>query len=163
MARTRSLTERWCTCRQPNYAASEIFVALREYARQKGKGRARGDGASYIVDLPNRKSFTPDASYSLQFKPGSMRFVDGAPLFAVEVRSEHDYGVTQNRAYARKRQDYFAAGTEVVWDVDPIAHTIRSYHRDTPDQLLTFRRGEMAHAEPALPGWRVAVDDLFSG
>jgi Uma2 family endonuclease len=147
---------------EPHYVSFEIAVSLRAYAQQTGRGRARGDGASYIVDLPNRKSFTPDASYSLQFKPGSMRFVDGAPLFAVEVRSEHDYGAAQNRAYARKRQDYFAAGTEVVWDVDPIAHTIRFYHRDTPNEPITFRRGEMARAEPALPGWRVAVNDLFS-
>ncbi len=147
---------------EPNYVALEITVALREYVRRTGRGRARSDGAAYIVDLPNRKSFSPDASYSLQFKPGSMRFVDGAPLFAVEVRSEHDYGPAQDRAYARKRQDYFAAGTEVVWDVDPIARTVASYHRDRPDEPLIFRRGEMAHAEPALPGWRVAVDDLFS-
>jgi Uma2 family endonuclease len=147
---------------EPNFAASEIFVALREYVKRTGRGRARTDGAAYIVDLPNRKSFSPDASYSIQYTPRSMRFVDGAPLFAVEVRSEHDYGPAQNREYARKRQDYFAAGTEVVWDVDPLAHTIRSYHRDRPNEPLLFRRGEIAHAELALPGWRVAVDDLFS-
>jgi hypothetical protein len=26
---------------------------------------------------------------------------------------------------------------------------------------LVLRRGEMAEAEPAVPGWRIAVDELF--
>ena len=26
---------------------------------------------------------------------------------------------------------------------------------------IIFRRGEIADAEPAVPGWRMAVDDLF--
>lgn len=147
---------------EPSYAAGEVFVSLRDYVRRVKQGRARGDGAAYLVDLPNRKSFSPDASYSLQFKPGSMRFVDGAPLFAVEVRSEHDYGPAKDRDYARKRRDYFAAGTEVVWDVDPISHTVTSYHRDAPEEPTVFCAGAEAHAEPALPGWRVPVDDLFS-
>lgn len=147
---------------EPSYAAGEIFVSLREYVRRVRQGRARTDGAAYLVNLPNRKSFSPDASFSLQFTPGSMRFVDGAPLFAVEVRSEHDYGPAAERDHARKRADYFAAGTEVVWDVDPIAHTVTSYHRAAPQAPTVFRPGEEAHAEPALPSWRIPVDDLFS-
>ena len=26
---------------------------------------------------------------------------------------------------------------------------------------VVFRRGEQAHAEPAVPGWTMPVDDLF--
>jgi len=47
-----------------------------------------------------------------------MRFASGAPIFAVEVRSENDYGPAAERAMAAKRADYFACGTLVVWDVD---------------------------------------------
>ncbi len=147
---------------EPNYVAAEIFASLRDYVRQTGKGRARTDGAAYIVNLPNRKSFSPDASYSLQFRPGSMRFVNGAPLFAVEVRSENDYGPASDRAYARKRSDYFAAGTHVVWDIDPIAKIVTSYRHDRPDEPVIFRMHERANADPALPGWSVAVDKIFS-
>jgi Uma2 family endonuclease len=147
---------------EPNYAAAEVFASLREYVRKTGKGRARTDGVAYIVDLPNRKSFSPDASYSLHFRPRNMRFVEGAPLFAVEVRSESDYGRAADRAYARKRSDYFAAGTRIVWDIDPIAKTVTAYRDDAPDQPVIFRSGDIADAEPLLPGWGVAVDDLFS-
>jgi hypothetical protein len=40
---------------------------------------------------------------------------------AVEVRSEGDYGPAAEREMAAKRRDYFAAGTQVVWDVDVLS------------------------------------------
>ena len=90
-----------------------------------------------------------------------MRFIEGAPVFAAEVRSEGDYGPAADRAYAAKRRDYFAAGTLVVWDVDPVHKTIASYRADRPDSPTHFAIGETADAEPALPGWRVAVGAIF--
>jgi Uma2 family endonuclease len=63
---------------------------------------------------------------------------------------------------ADKRADYFAAGTQVVWDVDPLAETVTVYRATVPDQPTVYRRGEVAEAEPAVPGWRVPVDELFS-
>ncbi len=53
-----------------------------------------------------------------------MRFIEGPPTFAVEVRSENAYTPAAEIEIAAKRADYFAAGTLVVWDVDPIAETI---------------------------------------
>ena len=144
----------------PNFTAGEIFASLREYAHEHPEGRARTDGVAYVVDLPNRKSFSPDASFS--YTRSGMRFVNGAPLFAAEVRSEHDHGPTADREYARKRLDYFAAGTEVVWDVDPGSQTVRSFRREVPNVPHIFHLGEMANADPALPGWRISVDDLFN-
>jgi Uma2 family endonuclease len=90
-----------------------------------------------------------------------MRFVPAAPTFAVEVRSENDYGPAAEAAMAAKRADYFEAGTLVVWDVDPEAEVIRCYRADAPDRPTEFRRGDVADAEPAVLGWRVAVDDVF--
>ena len=59
---------------------------------------------------------------------------------------------------AAKRADYFAAGTLVVWDVDLLADAVvRIYRADTPDQPTAYRRGDMADAEPAVPGWRMLV------
>ena len=91
-----------------------------------------------------------------------MRFVEGAPLFAVEVRSEGDYGPQAEREMAQKRADYFAAGTLVVWDVDLLSDdVVRVYRADAPDRPTLYRRGEVAEAEPAVPGWTMPVDDLF--
>jgi Uma2 family endonuclease len=91
-----------------------------------------------------------------------MRFFEGAPLFAVEVRSEGDYGPQAERAMAARRADSFAAGTEVVWDVGLLSEdVVRKYTAGQPTAPTIFRRGDLADAEPTVPGWRMAVDELF--
>ena len=91
-----------------------------------------------------------------------MKFLEGAPIFAVEVRSEGDYGSKAEKEMAAKRADYFAAGTLVVWYVDLLGDdTIKVYRLTDPDNPTNYRRGQIAEAEPALPGWKMPVDDLF--
>lgn len=145
----------------PGYAASEILFSLKVLERATGSGHAIGDGVAFRVDLPNRKAFSPDAAWHIG-EPTGMKFLEGAPVFAVEVRSEHDYGPKAERAMAAKRRDYFAAGTLCVWDVDmQSADVIKAYHAGDPETPVVFRRGEVADAGAAVPGWSIAVDDLF--
>lgn len=145
----------------PNFVAGEIYASLREYARRTRRGYAIADNAGFLVELPNRHSFSPDAAYYTGSTTG-MQFLEGAPVFAVEVRSEHDYGRAAEVALARKRADYFAAGTLVVWDVDVLsADVVRVYRGAAPEAPTVYRRGEHAEAEPAVPGWSMAVDELF--
>jgi Uma2 family endonuclease len=149
------------TGQSPHYAAREITFSLREYERVTHYGYAVGDNAAFIVDLPNRKSFSPDAAFKIGQLNG-MKFFQGAPVFAVEVRSEGDYGARAERQMAKKRADYFAAGTLVVWDVDLLNEdVVRVYRAKNPETPTVCRRGERAEAEPAVPGWSMPVDDLF--
>jgi Uma2 family endonuclease len=145
----------------PSSAALEIAVSLRGYARKTRIGRAYGDNAGFIVDLPNRDSLSPDAS--LYIGPRTRgKFLTGAPIFAAEVRSQEDYGRRAELKMAQKRADYFAAGTLVAWDVDVLRdQVIRCYKSDDPETPRVFHCGEIADAEPALPGWTIPVDDLF--
>jgi Uma2 family endonuclease len=146
---------------EPSIAAGEIFAHLRAYARRTKQGRAYPDGTGFQVNLSHREAFSPDAAYHIGLRTG-MRFLQGAPVFAVEVRSEYDYGPAAERAMAEKRADYFACGTLVVWDVDlQSPEVIKSYKASAPEHPVMFRRGEMADAEPAVPGWQMAVDELF--
>jgi Uma2 family endonuclease len=146
----------------PGYAGDVILVSLFEYVRRTKQGRAVGDNKGFLVDLPHRKSFSPDAAYYTG-KPTGMKFFVGAPIFAAEVRSENDYGPAAERAMARKRADYFAAGTLVVWDVDLLSDAaVRVYRASHPETPTVYRRGEQAEAEPAVPGWSLPVDDLFA-
>jgi Uma2 family endonuclease len=146
----------------PGSAAGEIFVSLHAHARRTGVGRAYGDNVGFVVRLPNRKSFSPDAAYYTGPRTGG-KFLEGAPIFAVEVRSEGDYGPAAEREMAAKRRDYFAAGTRVVWDVDVLrSEAVRVYGATDPDNPRVYRRGELAEAEPAVPGWTMPVEDLFT-
>jgi Uma2 family endonuclease len=145
----------------PNFAGGEIFASLREYVRRTARGRAFTDGAGFHVNLPHREAFSPDAAYHIGLRTG-MRFAEGAPIFAVEVRSANDYGPAAERAMQAKRADYFACGTLVVWDVDLQSEdVIKSYKASDPDNPVIFRRGDMADAEPAVPGWQMSVDEVF--
>jgi Uma2 family endonuclease len=149
----------------PSSVALEIAVSLRAYAKATGKGRAYADGIGYVVpELPSgRESFSPDASYYVGPRPANrMRFLEGAPAVAVEVRSENDYGPAAEAEMAAKRADYFAAGTPVVWDVDPLAETVTVYRASEPNQPVIYARGDTAEAEPGAPGWRMPVDDMFA-
>jgi Uma2 family endonuclease len=146
----------------PSRAAGAIYVHLREYERHTQAGYAFADNTGFRVNLPNRESFSPDAAFYTG-QPTGMRFLEGAPIFAVEVRSEGDYGPAAEKAMADKRADYFAAGTLVVWDVDLLSpDVIKVYRASDPDRPTVYRRGEIAEAEPALPGWRIPVDELFT-
>jgi len=152
------------TGRRPNRIAGRIFKSLDDYAEETGHGEAYTDNMGFAVrELSSRReSFSPDASYYAgPFPADDMRFIAGPPTFAVEVRSECDYGETAEAGLASKRADYFEAGTLVVWDVDPLTKHVNVYRSDAPDQPVQFGTGQTADAEPAVPGWRLAVDRIF--
>jgi Uma2 family endonuclease len=147
------------TGRKPGRASGAIYRSL--YVHEKlGHGWAYPDNVAFLVNLPNRKSFAPDAAFSTEAP--QMEFGARAPEFAVEVRSDGDYGPRADRRIAAKRADYFAAGTKVVWDVDLLSDdVVRVYRADSPERPMVYRRGETAEAEPAVPGWTFSVDELF--
>lgn len=146
----------------PGRAALRVAISLDAHAQRSGTGRAYGDNVGFVVNLPNRKSFSPDAAFYIGPRTGG-KFLQGAPIFAVEVRSEDDYGPAAERQMEAKRRDYFAAGTLVVWDVDVLrSGIVRVYRASDPDIPTIYRRGEVAEAEPAVPGWTMPVEDLFS-
>lgn len=145
----------------PGRAGGEIYASLRDYERRTKSGYALPDNVGFVVNLPNRRSLSPDAAFYIG-KPTGGKFLDGAPIFAAEVRSENDYGEKAETEMATKRRDYFAAGTLVAWDVDVLKEeVIRVYRASNPEQPQLYHRGEVAEAEPALPGWLMAVDNLF--
>jgi Uma2 family endonuclease len=47
----------------PASAGGEAFVSLREFGRRTGLGRAYTDNVGFIVNLPKRRSFIPDAAF----------------------------------------------------------------------------------------------------
>jgi Uma2 family endonuclease len=152
------------TGRKPSRVAGRLFRSLDDHAEATGRGEAYTDSMGFAVEelRSGRQSFSPDASYyDGPFPENPMRFIDGPPTFAVEVRSENDYGPAAEAEMAAKRADYFEAGTLVVWDVDPEAETVASYRAEATTQPAVFVRGREADAEPAVPGWRIDVDRIF--
>ncbi len=146
---------------RPAYIGTTIATLLKMYELETKRGYAFGDNAGFVVDALRQRSFSPDAAYAFHADIDSDDFIVGAPAFAVEVRSKNDHGPAADREYTAKRADYFAAGTQVVWDVNPRTSTVTKYTADAPDTPTIFRQSDLADAEPALPGWRVAMETLF--
>jgi Uma2 family endonuclease len=146
---------------KPGRAGGMIYTSLLQHERSHGGGYAFPDNVGFTVHLPHRESFSPDAAWYVGPDTG-MEFCDGAPALAVEVRSKEDYGPAAEGAMAQKRADYFACGTLVVWDVDLLSpDVIKSYQASAPETPVIFRRGDIADADSAVPGWQMAVEELF--
>lgn len=140
----------------------KIFASLCHHAQCIGGGQAYRGHAEFVVDLPNRKSFKPDIAFYVGSSSVDGKLLQGASIFAVEVRKKEGDASAELEMEA-KRKDYFAAGTGVVWDVDMIkAKVVRVYRAEDPDNPVIYRSDEIAEAEPALPGWTLSVDDLLT-
>jgi Uma2 family endonuclease len=149
----------------PGGIAFYIARKLADYAEEHDFGIVHTDGIACVVPelSSGRESFIPDAAYYHRNRRNrTMKFMQGAPEFAVEVRSENDYGRTAERDLAAKRADYFEAGTKVVWDVDPEEKVVRVYRADQPETAEVYGDGQEANAEPALPGWKLPVARIFA-
>ena len=156
------------TGHKPTKAAGRIYFTLMLWQQQTGAaGDPLTDGAAFLCRLPHRQSFSPDAAYYTG-APAGMKFLPTTPVFVAEVRSEGDYGAAMEAELEAKRADYFACETEVVWDVDLLADTdapvVRKYTKAGGAQspVAVYKRGEVADAEPAVPGFTMPADDLFT-
>ena len=152
----------------PGRVAGKIAFSLLQHEErmrqtQENVGYAFCDNVGFLVDLPGRNSFSPDAAwYNSSGDAEEMEFLPDAPVFAAEVRSKNDYGPQAEREITAKIQDYFAAGTQVVWDVDTLGQdVVKVYRSSDPETPTIYRRGDIAEAEPAVPGWTLPMDALF--
>lgn len=82
--------------------------------------------------------------------------IAGAPLLAVEVLSPSD----KQEDITEKIELYLAAGTAIVWIVEPRFRTVTVYRPDTQPQL--FNEQQIISAAPNLAGFSVPVAKLFS-
>ena len=105
-------------------AIGELLVALNEDAKRDKRGYALGSTVAYIVDLPHRKALCPDVALYTGKDELSPGFPEGAPIFVAEFRDPRDYSRAGDKRFADKRADYFAAGTQVVWDVDVLRENV---------------------------------------
>ena len=119
-----------------------VFDARRPVA---AGGDLRLPSGSYVraADLPNGL--------------GNDRFSKAVPALVVEVLSPGNTRAEMER----KRSVYFAAGVELVWEADPLARTVVVW--TGPDADTTLREGDALTGGSVLPGFSVALDDLFAG
>ncbi len=78
-----------------------------------------------------------------------------APNLAVEILS---HGNTPGEM-AAKRRDYFAAGVQLVWEIDRDKQTVEVY--TSPTQSTTLEVADTLDGGVVLPGFRLELKKLF--
>lgn len=83
------------------------------------------------------------------------KFLEGAADLAVEVVSPSDKASEMQQ----KIDEYLAAGTRLVWLVDPQSRTVTAYHPSGDAHL--YRGNQEVPGENVLPGFSFRPADLF--
>jgi Uma2 family endonuclease len=61
---------------------------------------------------------------------------------------------------SRKRREYFHAGVQLLWMVDPEERSVAVYR--SPQDVQVLHAGEVLAGDAVLPGWQVDIGALFS-
>lgn len=79
-----------------------------------------------------------------------------APSLAVEVLSK----TNTPREMDRKRREYFKAGVELVWIVEPVTRTVDVYN--SPTQFTTRHESDTLDGGEVLSGFTLSLKELFA-
>ena len=118
-------------------------------------------GADGMMRLRPRLVRIPDVSFISWVRIPSGEFPDEpipdiVPDLAVEVLSE---GNTKGEI-ERKLREYFAAGVQLVWVIDPKARVVDVYTSATEYRRL--RNGQTLDGGTVLPGFKLALRSFFA-
>jgi Uma2 family endonuclease len=142
-----------------SWLASFLIHALLSFVRPHRLGLVTApDG---MVRLASGLVRMPDVAFiSWDRLPGRRMPTEAipglAPNLAVEVLSE---GNTPGEM-ARKRREYFAAGVQLVWLVDPRTRTVEVF--TAPEQSVLLHTDHTLDGGSVLPGFVLSVHELFA-
>ena len=142
-----------CPARRPSTRSLRAILPGRD-THQRGERRRENQITRGCEDREERV----EDEHLLQPRRHDRNGIEDGARDPQEERSE----LVEMRRVAKKRADYFAAGTLAVWDVNLLSEdVVKSYSIYSPDVPRIFRRGDIADAEPGVSGWSMPVDDLF--
>jgi Uma2 family endonuclease len=139
--------------------AALIIELLNTFVRPRNLGIVTGPDGT--VELMAGLVRIPDVAFTRWDRLPGRRYPAApvphlAPNLAIEVLSESN----TPGEMAAKRQDYFAAGVELVWEIDPETRTVAVYTGVA--QMVTLTAADTLDGGAVLPGFTLAVDDLFA-
>lgn len=140
-------------------AQGNCIILLATNAENSGHGEVRGRVGIILRRNPDRVvgppvSFVLTSSLPVRCSPEG--YLETIPELVVEVRSKND----SNPEINAKVEEYFQAGVQIVWIVDPAARTLAAHRPDTSVQV--FRNDESVTCD-LLPGFAVPAARFFDG
>ena len=138
--------------------AAKLAWRLGNHVYPHDLGRTYAAETGFVLDEVRQRVLGPDVAFVRQERmtqPPQPGFFRGAPDLAVEVRSPSNSA----REMATKARGYLAAGTRLVWVVDPDRRTVTVYRPDRSPAELAL--DGYLDGYDVLPGFRVAVAAIF--
>jgi Uma2 family endonuclease len=142
-------------------AALAVFLLelLNTFVRSRNLGIVTGPDGT--VELMAGLVRIPDVAFTRWDRLPGRRYPTApvprlAPNLAVEVLSRSN----TPGEMAAKRQDYFTAGVELVWEIDPDARAVMVYTSAT--QLTRLAATDTLDGGSVLPGFTLPLQDLFA-
>lgn len=132
---------------------------LTEFVTQSKLGIVVGGDPGFVIERDPDTVRAPDVAFVSQqrHERGFTRgFFEGAPDLAVEIVSPSDLA----SEVTSKVQMWLDAGCQAVWTVDPKPRLVTVYRPDAPIQF--FKEGDTLDGGDVLPGFQLAVSDLFA-
>jgi Uma2 family endonuclease len=142
------------------HGALEAFLASRLLVWSEASGRGRvftGEVGIYIRRNPDtvRAADILYISNERLAKRGPSGYLDVAPELVVEVLSPDD----RWSEVTGKLDDYFSAGVDAVWVVDPRRRQLFVYR--SLSAIQPFREDQILTDPDLLPGFSLPLSDLF--
>ena len=136
-----------------------ITTLLGSFIRERGLGVGVGAETGFIIGRNPDTVRAPDCAFIARERVPAdgppKEFWPGAPDLAVEVLSPSDSA----SEILEKIDEWIAAGTRLVWVIDPEKKTVSIYAPNRSPRKL--RRDDQLSGEDVLPGFSVPIAEIF--
>ncbi|BBD62530.1 hypothetical protein NIES2109_53750 [Nostoc sp. HK-01] len=135
---------------------TEFARILGNWVRPRKLGRVVGSSAGF--KLPNTNLRAPDVSFikAERLKRSTEDYAELVPDLVVEVKSKTD-SVDKLR---EKIQEFIGMGTQIGILINPKTRTMEVY--DGSGEQVILRDGDVLTLPDLLPGWEVAISEIWS-
>lgn len=139
--------------------ASRLIVRLGAFVEAMRLGVVAGEGG--MIQLKLALVRIPDVAFIAWDRfPGRRLSSEAAPLIAPNLAIEILSPSNTKREMARKLREYFEAGAQLVWYVDPDPRSVAVY--TSPENPVMLTEDEVLGGGVVLPGFTLPLRELFA-
>jgi Uma2 family endonuclease len=133
-----------------------LGALLLQFLARTKLGRAGTEWRCIFGPPGHSRALVPDITYVAREHLTTDAHHRAAPDIAIEIMSPDQSAVR----FADKVQFYLLYGVRLVWAIDPESQTITVFAPGR--EARTLATGDTLDGEDVLPGFTVAVDDIFA-
>jgi Uma2 family endonuclease len=144
---------------RPSNITARLTVRIGSYVEEHGLGEVTGADGGYVLERGPDTVRAPDVAFVRAARVPAPeeqdRFAELAPDLVVEVVSPSD----RMKDVEEKVEQYLALGVPLVWVFHPRRRTVTVHRAGREPRVL--HEGEELDGEEVLPGFRLAIGDVF--